>query len=181
MKKKFLTGLLVVIGLVISATYAYAMDIDGWWAARTNLIQGDFQTGEWTTLLGYGKRLSYMYMVDANENSYGGPAWLFLWDDLSSSYIKEIYPIIYVKNNIILLFGPTFQDADGNFVGNTILLRPYGTLGHPYMLRGYYTVYDTENVGTTDQFVRMGTLDMTRIEPRYVPKEVKDLQLEPLN
>jgi hypothetical protein len=118
--------------------------------------------------------------VDANENAYGGPVWFFLWDDLGQNYIKEIYPITYIKNDIILFFGPTGQDADLNFWGNTIVLRPYGPMiGRPTSMKGFYTLYDLENEGTPDQFVRMGSLDMVRVEAKYVPQEVKDLQIAP--
>jgi hypothetical protein len=175
MKKRIFIGLLVFFSLMIFFTYAYAIDIDGWWVAGTNFIQGNFQTGEWTRLSGHGKKRSFMYILDAHEGSYGGPASLFLWDDSAGGYIKETYPVIYIRNNVILLFGPTSQDADGNFTGNTIVLRPYGPIGRPYLLRGYYTLYDTENIITTDQFVRMGTLNMSRVDPKNVPKEVQDL------
>ncbi len=179
MKKRIFTGFVVAIGIMICFTDAYAIDIDGWWTVRTNLQQGDFVTGEWTTLYGTGKKVSYMYIVDAQESSYGGPAWLFLWDDASQNYIKETYPITYVKNNVILLFGPTALDTAGNYTGNTIVLRPSGSPGSPYSMSGYYTIYDTENIVTPDQFVRMGTLNMNRVDPKYVPKAVKDLQNTP--
>ena len=177
MKKKTFTCLVVAIGMMICFTYAYAMDIDGWWVVRSNVLQGDFVTGEWIPFLGYGKKSSYMYISNAEENSYGGPAWFYLWSDLDQKWIEEIYPLIYTKNNVIVLFGPTGQDADGNFWGNAIVLRPYGSTGRPNLMRGFYTLYDMENKVTPDQFVRMGTMDMNRVQPKYVPKDVKDMQV----
>ena len=177
MKKNILISLFVVIGLSIFITSAYTMDIDGWWVVRSNVLQGDFVTGEWTSLLGYGKKVSYMYISNANESAYGGPVWFYLWDDLSGTYIEEIYPLIYTKNNVIVLFGPTGQDDEGNFWGNTIVLRPYGAISRPNLLKGFYTLYDMENQVTPDQFVRMGTIDMNRVQPKNVPKEVKDDQI----
>ena len=180
MKKRIFTGFVVAIGIMICFTDAYAIDIDGWWTVRTNLQQGDFVTGEWTTFYGTGKKVSYMYIVDAQESSYGGPAWLFLWDDASQNYIKETYPITYIKNNVILFFAPTGEDADLNFGAGTILLRPYGpVIGRPNEMKGFYTVYDTEIILTPDQLIRMGTLDMNRVDPKNVPKAVKDLQNTP--
>ena len=179
MKKKIFIGFGVAICIMICFSSIYAMDIDGWWAARTNAQQGDFVTGEWITLLGYYKKVSYMYIANANENAYGGPVWFYLWDDLGGAYIEEMYPVIYTKNNVIVLFGPTGYDEDGNFWGNTIVLRPYGSISRPNSLKGFYTLYDMENLVTTDQFVRMGTLDMSRVEPKNVPKDIKDMQITP--
>jgi hypothetical protein len=180
MKKNILISFFAIIGLLIFITSTHAIDIDGWWVVRTNLLQGDFQTGEWTLLLGYGKKISYMYILNAHESVYGGPAWLFLWDDKSGGYIKELYPIIYIKNSVIVLFGPTMgPDANGDYAGNTIVLRPYGSPNAPYLMSGHYALYDTENIVTPDQFVRMGTLNMSRIDAKYVPKDVKDLQIAP--
>ena len=122
------------------------MDIDGWWVVRSNVLQGDFVTGEWISFLGYGKKVSYMYISNANENSYGGPAWFYLWSDLDQKYIEEIYPLIYIKNNVIVLFGPTGgSDDEGNYWGNTIVLRPYGAISRPSLMKGFYTLYDMEN------------------------------------
>jgi len=177
MRKKIFTSLVVAIGIMICFTDAYAIDIDGWWTVRTNLQQGDFVTGEWTTLYGTGKKVSYMYILDAHESAYGGPVWLYLWSDLDNKYLEEIYPIIYIKNNVIVFFGPTGQDADGNYWGNTIVLRPSGSISRPNVMKGFYTIYDMENIGTPDQFVRMGTLDLNRVEPKNVPKDVKDMQI----
>ena len=177
MKKKILTSLMVVIGLIISTTFACAIDIDGWWAVRTNFLQGDFQTGEWTTLLSYGKEVAYMYITNTEENSYGGPAWLFLWNDSTQQYDEETYPITYTRNGVIVFFTPALQDQDGNYYANTIVLRPYGSPGSPYLMKGYYTFFDTENLVTPEQFVRMGSLFMGRIQPQNVPTAVQDLLL----
>jgi hypothetical protein len=177
MKRRIITSLVVAISLMISVTYAYAIDIDGWWKVKTILQQGDFTTGEWTTFHGAGKKASYIYIFNAQEGSYGGPAWLYLWDDEGGGYIEEVYPLIYIKNNVIVLFGPTSVDANGNDWGNTIVLRPYGPIGYPNQMKGFYTLYDMENQGTPDQFVRMGTLVMVRVAPNLVPVEVKDMQV----
>ena len=177
MRKKILISLGVAICMMICFNSVYAMDIDGWWAARMNVQQGDFVTGEWITLLGYYKKVSYMYISNAKENAYGGPIWFYLWDDLEGNYIEEIYSYVYIKNNVIVLFGPTGYDDTGNFWGNTIILKPYGSISRPQYLKGFYTLYDMEYQGTTDQFVRMGTLDMNRVEPKNVPKDIKDMQV----
>jgi hypothetical protein len=180
MEKKIFASLVVAIGIIICFNSAYAIDIDGWWVVRSNVLQGDFVTGEWISFLGYGKKVSYMYISNAKEDAYGGPAWFYIWNDLDQEYIEEIYPLIYIKNNVIVLFGPTGgPDVDGNFWGYTIVLRPYGAIGRPNSMKGFYTLYDMEDEGTPDQFVRMGTIDMSRVQPKYVPKEVKDDQITP--
>jgi hypothetical protein len=176
-KRKILASLIVGIGLMILTSHAYAMDIEGWWAVRMNFIKGDFQTGEWTTLLGYGSKVGYMYITNAEENSYGGPSWLFLWDDSTQQYVEETYPVSYIRNGVILFFTPTIVDQDGNYYANTILLRPYGSANSPYLMKGYYTFYDTENLVTPEQFIRMGTLFMGVIQPQNVPTAVQDLLL----
>jgi len=178
MKKNILISFCVAISIIMTCfVSAYAIDIDGWWSVRTNFLQGDFTTGEWVSLVGAGKKVSFMYICGAQENSYSGPAELYLWDDEGQAYIEETYSIIYIKNGVFVFFNPTYYDGS-NFAGNTIVLRPYGGgPSRPAILKGYYTLYDLENVVTTDLFVRMGTLDMSRIQPRSVPDEVKALQI----
>ena len=177
MKKKILFSLGIAICIMICFSSIYAMDIDGWWTARMLVQQGDFVTGEWVTFPHYYKKVSYMYIANANENAYGGPVWFYLWDPLGNAYIEEMYPVIYCKNNVIVLFGPTGYDEEGNYWGDTIVLRPYGPISRPSFMKGFYTLYDMENLGTPDQFVRMGTIDMTRVEPKKVPEEVKNMQI----
>ena len=179
MKRKIFIILIIPISLLIFIASAYAIDIDGWWRVRGKIQQGDFVTGEWITFNSRAKQVSYMYISGAQENSYNtyGGTWLYLWSPRDSKYIEEIYPIIYIKNNIILFFGPTGQDDAGNFWGYTIVLKPLGPIGRPSSMTGFYTLYDMENVGTPDQFIRMGTIDMIRVEPKDVPEEVKNNQI----
>jgi hypothetical protein len=181
MKKRIFIGLLVFFSLMIFFTYAYAIDIDGWWKVGGIIKQGDFVTGEWTTSYPQGKKRAYVYIAGAEENAYNssGGAWFYLWDGLSGGYIEsETYPVIYIKNGLIVLFGPTGYDSDGNFWADTIVLRPYGgPIGHPSLMKGYYTLYDMEKLVTPEQFVRMGQLIITRVEAVNVPDDVKKLQI----
>ena len=177
MKKKIFISLGVAICTIMTCfTSAHAIDIDGWWTVRTNLLQGDFSTGEWVSLIGTGKKVSYMYICGARENAYSGPVELFLWDDEGAAYIEETYSYNYIKNGVIVFFNPTGQDENGDLVGNTIVLRPFGAIARPNIMKGFYTLYDMESTVTTDLFVRMGTLDMNRIQPKNVPSAVKALQ-----
>lgn len=177
MKKRIFIGLLIFFSLMIFFTYAYAIDIDGWWKVGGIIQQGDFVTGEWTTFDSHGKGASYMYISGAQENAYNtyGGAWFYLWSPLDKNYVKETYPMIYIKNNVLVFFGPTGQDTDGNFWADTIVLRPRGPIGRPISLHGFYTLYDMETIVTTEQFVRMGPLNMTRVDPKDVPDAVKNM------
>jgi len=183
MKGRIITILVIAISLMISVSYTYAIDIDGWWKVKMNVLQGDFVTGKWTKFTGLGKHGAYMYISGVNENSYnlplypGSGAWFYLWDGEAGEYIEEIYPFIYVKNGIIVLFMPTGgPDENGNFWGCTIVLRPYQFLGQVYLMKGFYTLFDMENQGSIEQFIRMGALEMNKVNVNNVPKEVKNLQ-----
>jgi hypothetical protein len=183
MKKKILASLFVFIGLLsLSPTTACALDIDGWWKASMTMQQGDFVTGEWTTLQAHGKKVSYIYIYDARENTFSGVAWLILWDDADKTYFIEPgeptqnHYTVYNKNNFCVLMVPSVVDVDGNTAGgSTIVLRIHGTPNYATALSGFYTLYDLENVGTPDLFIRMGPVYATKIAPAKVPKEVMDL------
>jgi hypothetical protein len=130
--------------------------------------QGDFATGRWDQIHGQGKHVSYLYIL-LSSSTYG-LAYLFLWDDVEGKYIKEDYTF-YTRNNIVVLSIPTTLDANGFPInGRTIVLKLYGS-----KMKGYYTLFDMETEGTTDQFVRMCPVEANRITPDKVPEDVAEL------
>jgi hypothetical protein len=162
-----------VMGLFIFLTPAFAQnEISGWWSVKGTYLQGDFVTGDWTTLQARGKKVSYFYFFQ--DTSTSGTGYFVLWDDLSQTYILEIYTL-YFKNNIVVLYIPTTFDGNGNPATSTLILKALGSAGRITSMSGYYALYDTENEVTTDQFVRMGPVLATRVLISQVPDAVKQL------
>ena len=158
--------------IFVSHTYAQS-SIEGWWRARMVIQQGHFEAGDWDRMQATGKHTSYLYIVKSTSND--GTAYLTLWDDLEQKYIIEDY-MLYMRNNIVVLTIPTSLDADGNLVhGRTIVLRIYGGPNTLNSMKGYYTLFDKESAGTPEQFVRMGPVDVYRVNPDKVPKEAAEL------
>ncbi len=174
MNKKILISLSVVISLLIPISYSYSdSTIAGWWKLRINVQQGDFVTGDWISMRPTGKKVTYLYI--SLPSSFSGTAHIAIWDDLGQSYFLESYTL-YIRNNIAILVIPTSFDADGNMLsGSNIVFRVYGAPNHINELRGYYALFDIESAGTPEQFVRMGSLNATRISPNKVPDEVANL------
>jgi len=170
MKKNTLIFFMIIaVYLVLSASHTYAQfEVAGWWKVRMVMQQGDFVTGRWEQITGAGKKASYLYIV-LTSSTYG-LAYLFLWDDAEGKYIKEDYAF-YIRNNIAVLTIPTLLDENEYPInGRTIVLKLYGS-----KMRGYYTLFDMETTGTTDQFVRMCPVDANRTTPGKVPEEVAEL------
>ena len=162
-----------VMGLFIFLTPAFAQnEISGWWSVKGTYLQGDFVTGDWTSLQARGKKVSYFYFFQDTSNS--GTGYFVLWDDLSQAYILETYTL-YIKNNVVVLYIPTIYDTNGNPAAATIILRALGSAGRITSMSGYYALYDMENEGTTDLFVRMGPVLATRVLISQVPAAVKEL------
>ncbi|OGP88479.1 MAG: hypothetical protein A2156_03375 [Deltaproteobacteria bacterium RBG_16_48_10] len=171
MKGKILLSLVIALGLFNFISPAWAQfNISGWWSGKGTHEQGDFVTGDWTSLQARGKKVSYLYIFQENSNS--GTGYLALWDDLSQTYLLEIYTV-YIKNNVAVLYIPTGYDQDGNPAAATIVLRPFGSASTVTSMRGYYTLYDLESTVTPDQFVRMGPILLNRVLVSRVPPEVK--------
>ena len=177
MERKFFVYLIVLAAFLLSAAGSHALDINGWWRAKMPMEQGDFVTAEWITLNGTGKRVSYFYIYGASENtlSSGPTASLFIWDDEANDYICEQY-YVYMRNNSVALVLPTQADPDNNQLwwGSTIILRVYGTPNRATSMEGHYTLFDWENAGSTDQFVRMGPVHATPVDPNKVPDPAKN-------
>ena len=176
MKQKIIISVLVVIGLSISITSTHAQGINGWWIARMTIDQGNFIYGDWLRIYSQGKKSSYLYIRSASESFFSGKADVALWDEEGGNYIKESYTV-YIRNNIVVFIIPTTVDAAGNFLsGATMVLRAYGSPNVITFMKGYYTLYDIENAGTPEEFVRMGTVSMNRpLSLRLIPKDVADL------
>jgi hypothetical protein len=179
MMRKIFFCLVFMVSLVLFGTPAWAQyDIAGWWSGKGTYEQGDFVIGEWTTLQARGKKASFMY-ITFEGSSNTGTAHFVIWDDLTGDYILEPY-YLFVKNNIVVLFIPTFYDSDtGLPAGATIILRPYGSASTTNSLKGYYTLYDLDTVGSPDLFVRMGSIALNRILVKQVPEKVKELVRTP--
>jgi hypothetical protein len=162
-----------VVCLFIFLTPAFAQnEISGWWSVKGTYLQGDFVTGDWTTLQARGKKVSYFYIFQKDSTS--GTGYFVLFDEATSSYILETYTLIF-KNNVVVLYIPTTFDGSDNPAAATIVMRAFGSAGRITTMSGYYTLYDTENESTTDQFVRMGPVLATRVQPFQVPDGVKQL------
>jgi hypothetical protein len=160
-----------VMCLFIFLTPAFAQnEISGWWSVKGTYLQGDFVTGDWTTLQARGKKVSYFYFFQ--DTSTSGTGYFALFDESTQSYIKEIYTL-YIKNNIVVLYIPTTFDTNGNPIpaAATIIMRALGSAGTITLMSGYYTLYDME----TDLFVRMGPVLATRVLISQVPLAVKQL------
>ena len=182
MNKKAFICIIAILAVFAFTSNAYSLYIDGWWKARMTIQEGDFVTGDWFTLQASVKKVSYIYIAGAMENSFLGIAWLILWNPGGQNYIiepsvpDENHYTVYNKNNICVIAVPSVIDIDGNAAaGSTIVLRTYGTPNRATALKGYYTLYDIENVGTPDMFVRMGPIHATRVDVQDIPQEVLDL------
>ena len=186
MMRKFFFCLVFMVSLVLFGTPAWAQhDIAGWWSGKGTYEQGDFVIGEWTTLQARGRKASFMY-ITFEGSSNTGTAHFVIWDDLTGDYILEPY-YLFVKNGIVVLFIPTFYDDSTNEfpglpglpAGATIILRPFGSASTTTSLRGYYTLYDLDTLGSADLFVRMGSIALNRILVQQVPEKVKELVRTP--
>ena len=175
MMRKIFFCLVLMISFVLFGTPAWAQyDIAGWWSGKGTYEQGDFVTGDWTTLQARGKKASFMYITFEGSSNTGTAAFV-IWDDLNQDYILEPY-YLFVRNNIIVLFIPTFYDSSTGFpAGATIILRPLGSASTTIALRGFYTLYDLDTEGSTDLFVRMGSIMLNRVLVKQVPDQVKEL------
>lgn len=170
MKKKTLFCFFVTASLLISVPYAFGgSTIAGWWKVAVTINEGDFVTGDWQATQSFGpKSLFYLY-ISLNGSSSGLAA--FIQSDNGTYSLENTYQV-YTKNNIVVLVGPSTVDTDGNLTsGSTIVLRTLGGYNIPYM-KGFYTRYDN----VTEQIVRMGTLNLSRVLLlQTIPDEVKKL------
>src|SRR5271157_5956617 len=107
MKQTIRLSLACVLGLFLFMTPALAFDINGWWTGKATYQQGDFVTGDWTSLPATGKKASYLYIFQDTSNT--GTGYFLVWDDASSDYLLETYNI-FTKNNIVVLYVPTSFD-----------------------------------------------------------------------
>ena len=179
MMRKIFFCLVFMVSLVLFGTPAWAQyDIAGWWTGKGTYEQGDFVMGEWTTLQARGKKASFLY-ITFEGSSNTGTAHFVIWDDQTDDYILEPY-YLFVRNNIVVLFIPTFYDPETGFpAGATIILRPVGSANATASLRGYYTLYDLDTVGSSDLFVRMGSIVLNRVPVKQVPEKAKELVRTP--
>lgn len=170
MKKKTLFCFFLTASLLISVPYAFGgSTIAGWWRVAVTINEGDFVTGNWHATQTVGQNnLSYLY-ISLNGSSSGLAA--FIEGDNGTYSLENTYAV-YIKNNIVVLVGPSTVDTDGNLTsGSTIVFRTLGGYNIPYM-KGFYTRYDN----VTDQIVRMGTLNASRVVLlQTIPDEVKKL------
>jgi hypothetical protein len=174
MKKNILICFIFFICFFIFISNTYAdSNIAGWWKVAMTIQQGDFVTGVWDTFQDQGKKRCYFY-IDLPSSS-SGTAYLALWNPLEGNYILETYTL-YIRNSIAALVIPSSVDANGDLIsGSTIILRVYGSPNHLSNMKGYYTLFDRENIGTPEEFVRMGPVNAYRIDVKQVPEDVKDL------
>jgi hypothetical protein len=155
-------------------------DIAGWWSGKGTYMQGDFVTGEWTSLQARGKKASYLH-ISQGPTSNTGTAHFLIWDDESQDYLVEVYSL-FVRNNVIVLFIPTTFDATtptvdfsaGPPAGSTLVLRAIGSARTVTMMTGYYTLYDMETAVSPDLFVRTGPVSFTSVLVSQVPQSAKD-------
>lgn len=184
MNKKTSICLIAILAVFTFTPDAYSLYIDGWWKARMMIQEGDFVTGSWFTNNSSDKKVSYIYISNAMENTLSGVAYLILYNPGTKGYIiepanpTEAWYFIYNKNDICVIFIPSGLDLSANppqAAGSTIVLRVYGTPDYATALKGFYTLYDIENVGTPEMFVRMGPVHATRVDVQDVPQEVMDL------
>ena len=173
--RKIFFCLVLMISFVLFGPPAWAQyDIAGWWSGKGTYEQGDFVTGDWISLQARGKKVSYLH-ITFQESSNTGRADFVIWDDLNQDYILEPYNL-FVKNNLVVLFIPTFYDSStGLPAGATIILRPLGSASMTTALRGFYTLYDLDTAGSADLFVRMGSIMLNRVPVKLVPDQVKEL------
>ncbi len=181
MIKKICLSLVFVMCLFMFMTPAWAQyDIAGWWSGKGTYLQGDFVTGDWTSLQARGKKASYLF-ISQGPTSNTGTAHFLIWDDASQDYLVEIYDL-FIKNNVLVLFVPTAFDLTtptidfpaGPPAGSTIVLRPIGSASTVTLMSGYYTAYDMETTASPETFVRMGPVLFTRVLVSQVPQLAKD-------
>ena len=172
MKRKICLILVGVLGLFMFVTPAPAYDIAGWWSGKGTYQQGDFVTGDWVNLQARGKKSSYLYIFQETSNT--GTAYFLIWDDIILDYHLETYNL-FVKNNVIVLYIPTFFDpTTGAPAATTIVLKPYGSASTITSMTGYYTLYDMESTGSSDLFVRMGGVLFNHVLVDKVPQLAKE-------
>lgn len=147
-------------------------NIAGWWKARLTVDQGDFVTGEWRKIRDEGKKGAYVYIFQETSNT--GRGHLVFWDSLDQRYFAESYDL-YLRNNVLVLYIPTFYDLEGNPAASSIILRLNGSATVVTSMTGFYALYDLESSGSPDLFVRMGSLLLTPVRVEMVPAEVKQL------
>lgn len=162
-----------LLSIALWATPASAQyNIWGWWRARLSVEQGDFVTGEWTRVRDEGKKGAYLYFFQETSNT--GKGYLVFWSKGDQNYILESYDL-HMKNNVIVLYIPTFYDTEGYPAASSIILRPIGSATIINSMSGFYTLYDLEDSGSPERFVRMGSVFLTPVTPNKVPNEVKEL------
>ena len=172
MKRKICLSLVCVLGLFILMTPALAYDISGWWSGKATYQQGDFVTGDWINLQARGAKSSYLYVFQ--ETSTAGTAHFLIWDDITQDYLLETYNL-FIKNNVIVLYIPTFFDpTTGAPAAATIVLKPFGSANYITSMNGFYTLYDMEATGTTDLFVRMGGVVFNHVLVGKVPQKAAE-------
>jgi hypothetical protein len=177
MSKKVTFGLVLFLGallfIALWTTPASAQyNLAGWWKARLTVDQGDFVTGEWYRIREEGKKGAYVYIFQETSNK--GRGHLVFWDSLDQRYFTESYDL-YLRNNVLVLYIPTFYDVDENPAASAIILRLNGSATVVTSMTGFYALYDLETSGSPDLFVRMGSVLLTPITPNRVPEEVKEL------
>jgi hypothetical protein len=172
MKRIICLSLACVLGLFLFMTPARAFDITGWWTGKATYQQGDFVTGDWTSLRAAGKKASYLYIFQ--DTSTTGTGFFLIWDDLTSDYLLETYNL-FVKNNIVVLYVPTFFDpTTGAPAAATLVLKPVGSASNIISMSGFYTLYDMEATSTPDLFVRMGGVVFNHVMVDKVPALAKE-------
>lgn len=177
MKKTIFISIFVTAITLMIIGHAHALDIEGWWRATMTIDYADFVTGEWESIRATGKNTSYLYFYKIQEYNYSGMGYLVLYDGTKGYYLNITPPgyyTVYVRNNIVVLFIQSGLFDENLASGSTIILRPSGS-GNMSQLKGYYTEYDIENIGTPEQFVRMGSISATRVNVAMVPDDVKKL------
>ncbi len=171
-KKTFFLFLFILISFLFHMLWsipAFAQyDIAGWWKVRFVVDQGDFVTGEWIKIHDQERKGAYVHIFQQDSNR--GNADLIFWSPGDQRYFVESYDL-YLRNNIVVLYIPTFYDGEGNPAASTIVLRQIGST----VMRGYHTLYDMEQSGSSDLFVRMGPVIFTKVNVNMVPNEVKQL------
>ncbi len=181
MIKKICLSLFLVIYFFMFMTPAWAQyDIAGWWSGKGTYLQGDFVTGEWTSLEARGKKASYLF-ISQGPTSSTGTALFLIWDDASQDYLVETYNL-FIRNSVMVLFVPTTFDQTtptidfpaGPPAGSTLVLRPIGSASTVTLMKGYYTLYDMETSVSPDLFVRTGPVMFTRVDVRHVPQSAKE-------
>lgn len=177
MGKKVYFGLVLLMSsLLFSALWtapaSAQYNLAGWWKARLSVDQGDFVTGEWIKIRDEGRKGAYIYFFQETSNT--GKGYLVFWSSGDQKYILEPYDL-FMRNNIIALYIPTFYDSQGNPAASAIILKPMGSTTVITSMSGFYALYDLEDEGSPEIFVRMGSVFLTPIRVESVPEEVKKL------